>query len=174
MKAANDISTPFNVPPNGDARHATITATPTLVITAKSRNRPSPSNVPSPAKTIPFTKCINDDIAAGPFTACRTSNNGEKNVVIAGNAKYWQHANTIPSNVPQANIRSATVRAASLPPVARAEGTSAAAVPCIPRCITTPRLYICIVIPYAAADTPVGSSIWARRAAETNATLSIS
>jgi hypothetical protein len=36
------------------------------------------------------------------------------------------------------------------PPAAHADGTNAAAVPCIPRWHTTPRLYICIVMPPAA------------------------
>ena len=72
-------------------------ATPTLVIQAKSRNRPSPSIVHSPAKTSPFTKWINDD-----------------------NCRYY------PQQCTPSKYSIATARAASLPPVARAEGTSAA------------------------------------------------
>mmetsp|Transcript_52682 Transcript_52682/g.111916 ORF Transcript_52682/g.111916 Transcript_52682/m.111916 type:complete len:227 (-) Transcript_52682:900-1580(-) len=116
---------------------------------------------------------MNELIAAGPLTAARTSGKGVKRGVIIGRANHCTAASTTPSNDPQAKMRSATSRAASSPPAARAEGTSAAAVPWTPRWATTPRLYICIVIPYAAPEIPVGSSTCARLAAEMNATLSV-
>ncbi len=48
------------------------------------------------------------------------------------------------------------------PPAARANGTNAAAVPCIPRWHTTPRLYIYIVMPPAAqqhGESSLGSGL---------------
>ncbi len=117
--------------PKDEDRHNTITNTPRHVINAESLYEPSPSIVPSPAKTSPFTKCMNDDIAAGPLTASQTVVNGENHHVIDGNANHCTRANTTPSIIPHAKIRSATSRAASTPPAARADGTSAAAVLCI-------------------------------------------
>jgi hypothetical protein len=88
---------------------------------------------------------------------------GENIVVIAGSANHWTHACAIPRNAPHAKILSATSLAAlSPPPAARADGTNAAAVPCIPRWHTTPRLYICIVMPPAAqqhGETSLGGGL---------------
>ena len=133
LKAAKDSSTPFNVFPRGDTSPAIMAATPITVTNARSLNADKPNIVPSPANTKPFTKCINDDINAGPFTASRTSGRGENQGVIIGKANSWTPAKIIPSIVPHAKILSATGRAASSPSIALADGTNAAAVPCTPR-----------------------------------------
>jgi hypothetical protein len=75
---------------------------------------------------------------------------GENIIVIAGSANHWTHASAINRNAPHVKIMSATSLDASSPPAARANGINIAAVPCIPRWHTTPRLYICIVMPPAA------------------------
>ena len=88
LNIAREVNTPFKVCPNGVDKQDNIAPTPNNVTKAKSLNALSPNIVPSPANTRPLTKCINDDIIAGPLIASRTSVNGENQGVMIGNANH--------------------------------------------------------------------------------------
>jgi hypothetical protein len=143
LNATSNISTPFNILPNGDARHHIITAMPREVISTRSLNASSPSIVPLPAKTSPFMRCMNDDIAAGRQGGEHHCDRRQRKPLDA----CQHHSQECP---PRKDPVSHLPCRFAPPPAARADGTNAVAVPCIPRWHTTPRLYICIVMPPAA------------------------